>query len=132
MKKFYFALGVLPMLCALSAAAQPCVTSITSPDNDTVCTGSTVTLQGSTIGAISTLSTTMSAGNNHRGNMFDITATNPVIITSFDAHPMGNTTSKFITARRRMQALKLLLQDGSSSVPQQSLHSRSVHQHPFR
>jgi hypothetical protein len=32
------------------------------------------------------------AGNNHRGNMFDIVATNTVTILSFDASPMGNTT----------------------------------------
>jgi len=35
---------------------------------------------------------TLVAGNNHRGNMFDIRALNTVTITSFDAHPMGNTT----------------------------------------
>ena len=38
------------------------------------------------------LSTTFAAGNNHRGNMFDIAALNTVTITSFDAHPQANTT----------------------------------------
>ncbi|NVB82785.1 MAG: hypothetical protein HOV81_30690, partial [Kofleriaceae bacterium] len=38
------------------------------------------------------LASTMSAGNNHRGNMFDVTAVNTIVITGFDAHPMGNTT----------------------------------------
>lgn len=38
------------------------------------------------------LNTTLSGGNNHRGNMFDLVAINTLTITSFDAHPMGNTT----------------------------------------
>jgi hypothetical protein len=92
MNKLYFTLCAFPLLFTLNASAQQCTTSITTPDNDTVCTGSTVTLTGSTIGTISTLNSTMTAGNNHRGNMFDISATNTVIITSFDAHPMANTT----------------------------------------
>lgn len=39
-----------------------------------------------------TLMASNTAGNNHRGNMFDLVATNTVTITAFDASPMGNTT----------------------------------------
>lgn len=39
-----------------------------------------------------TLQASSAAGNNHRGNMFDLVATNTVTITAFDASPMGNTT----------------------------------------
>ncbi len=38
-----------------------------------------------------TLSTTFAAGNNHRGNMFDLVAINQVTIQSFDVHPQGDT-----------------------------------------
>ena len=37
------------------------------------------------------LSTTFSAGNNHRGNMFDVVANQPIVITRFDVSPMGTT-----------------------------------------
>ncbi|RYY65070.1 MAG: DUF2341 domain-containing protein, partial [Chitinophagaceae bacterium] len=42
--------------------------------------------------ATNALTATFGAGNNHRGNMFNVQAINPLTITSFDAHPMGNTT----------------------------------------
>lgn len=38
-----------------------------------------------------TLTTTYGAGNNHRGNMFDVTANQAIAITQFDMSPMGNT-----------------------------------------
>lgn len=46
-----------------------------------------------TVGSTSTiLQSTFAAGNNHRGNMFDITAISTVMIESFDSHPMANTS----------------------------------------
>ena len=38
-----------------------------------------------------TLTTTYNAGNNHRGNMFDVMAHQAIAITQFDMSPMGNT-----------------------------------------
>lgn len=60
----------------------------------TVCAGDNVTLTATATPPVnaSALTTTLAGGNNHRGNMFDIYATNTVTISSFDAHPMGNTT----------------------------------------
>lgn len=55
-----------------------------------ICQGDTVTMQAS--GPITQLQTTLAAGNNHRGNMFKITALNDIIINGFSAHPLGNTT----------------------------------------
>ncbi|MDH4472887.1 MAG: PKD domain-containing protein [Fluviicola sp.] len=66
-----------------------CTYQISASDT-TLCAGDSIVL--STTGAQQALTTTLGAGNNHRGNMFDIVATNTVTITGFDAHPMGNTT----------------------------------------
>ena len=57
-----------------------------------VCEGDEPTYTAQILGPSSTLNTTTASGNNHRGNMFDIVATNAVTITSFDVSPMGNTT----------------------------------------
>lgn len=68
-----------------------CTLSISATDS-VICTGDTPVLIAKTIGAGLMLDASQNAGNNHRGNMFDIVATNSVIITSFDASPMQNTT----------------------------------------
>ena len=70
--------------------AQPC--SVTIAGNNAACPGAQTTLTATTIGPDNQIMASNSAGNNHRGNMFDIVATNTVTITSFDASPMGNTT----------------------------------------
>jgi hypothetical protein len=61
---------------------------ITSTSN-VICNGDDVTL---TAPSTNILTSTLGGGNNHRGNMFEVVATNDIIINSFDAHPMGNTT----------------------------------------
>lgn len=66
-----------------------CVFTLTASDT-VVCPGDNVTL--SAAGPIQNLLSTLAGGNNHRGNMFSITAINDVIISGFDAHPMDNTT----------------------------------------
>ena len=38
------------------------------------------------------LNASNTAGNNHRGNMFDVEANTPIAITQLDVSPMGNTT----------------------------------------
>jgi hypothetical protein len=58
----------------------------------TVCVGAQPTFTASLIGPVNSLMASNTAGNNHRGNMFDIVATNAITITSFDVSPMGNTT----------------------------------------
>lgn len=68
-----------------------CTVSISTTD-PYVCAGENVILATTSVGPQINLSASVSAGNNHRGNMFDIVATNSVTITSFDASPMGNTT----------------------------------------
>lgn len=68
-----------------------CTVSISSTDT-IICVGDTPVLTATTIGEGHTLEAADFAGNNHRGNMFDIVATNSVVITSFDASPMQNTT----------------------------------------
>ncbi len=68
-----------------------CTVSISSTDS-LICVGDTPVLVATTIGEGHNLGAANFAGNNHRGNMFDIVATNSVVITSFDASPMGNTT----------------------------------------
>ncbi len=45
----------------------------------------------------SALSTTAASGNNQRGNMFTIIAKEHVVIRSFDAYPMSNTTIEIYT-----------------------------------
>jgi hypothetical protein len=49
-------------------------------------------IQGFTdLGASQNLVTTYAGGNNHRGNMFNVTSNDDVVITGFDISPMGNT-----------------------------------------
>lgn len=57
-----------------------------------VCHGTQLTLNAHASGPGQTLQASNTAGNNHRGAMFDIVATNAVEILSFDVSPMGNTT----------------------------------------
>lgn len=65
--------------------------SFTFAATDTaICPGDSVTITA--LPPPTTLGTTLAAGNNHRGNMFDLVALNTITITGFDAHPMGNTT----------------------------------------
>lgn len=91
MRKIYLAILALTLFASANLIAQ-CTLSIGNSANDTVCAGQPVTLTANAVGPINALTTTMAAGNNHRGNMFTISALNQVTITSFDAHPMGNTT----------------------------------------
>ena len=73
------------------AYAQPCTAVITTSDA-LICSGDSITLNALANGPDNQLDASNAAGNNHRGNMFDIVATNAVTILSFDAFPMGNTT----------------------------------------
>ena len=57
-----------------------------------VCKGEHQTLIADVIGPKISLDACTASGNNHRGNMFNIIATNDVRIISFDVSPMGNTT----------------------------------------
>ena len=75
-------LGIFALCGIMNAQGQITVS------NTTICEGDSVTLSVGT----NQLATTFAAGNNHRGNMFDIVALNEVTITSFDAHPQANTT----------------------------------------
>lgn len=68
-----------------------CTVSISAADS-LICVGDTAALTAMTIGEGHQLDASNTAGNNHRGNMFDIVATNAVTIIGFDASPMGNTT----------------------------------------
>lgn len=75
------------------------ITSITNAQCTTtifgdtlVCNADQIILSAHATGPGQTLQASSLAGNNHRGNMFDIIATNAVEILSFDASPMGNTT----------------------------------------
>lgn len=90
MKKIYAVTAGAFVLFGIHASAQ-CTLNI-SATSDTVCAGQSTTLTANATGPGSALTTTFAAGNNHRGNMFDVTAVNTVTITSFDAHPMSNTT----------------------------------------
>lgn len=90
MKKIYSLFAGASLLFSVNASAQ-CSVSI-SPSSDTVCAGQTVGLSTTVLGPGSAVTSTFAGGNNHRGNMFTIHALNTVTITSFDAHPMGNTT----------------------------------------
>jgi hypothetical protein len=92
MKKFYTLTGAI-FVFAVAASAQ-CTLAISASTNDTICSGQTTQLTANiTVPTnASNLTTTLAGGNNHRGNMFDLFATNTLTITSFDAHPMANTT----------------------------------------
>lgn len=73
------------------AYAQPCAAVLSASDS-LICSGDNITLNAFANGPGVQLMASNTAGNNHRGNMFDIVATNTVTILSFDASPMGNTT----------------------------------------
>jgi len=90
MRKFYI-LFLLPFLATIDSFSQACSVHISATDT-LVCTGDEITLTATAYGPGSTLMASNTAGNNHRGNMFDIVATNDITILSFDASPMGNTT----------------------------------------
>jgi hypothetical protein len=72
------------------AYAQPCSTVLMASDS-LICSGDNITLNAFANGPGVQLMGSNTAGNNQRGNMFDIVATNAVTILSFDASPMGNT-----------------------------------------
>jgi hypothetical protein len=93
MKKLYIILSVCAFVLFANTASAQCGLSIATTAS-TVCTGDNVTLSAIVTPPVTSLAltSTLAGGNNHRGNMFDIFATNTVTITSFDAHPMGNTT----------------------------------------
>jgi hypothetical protein len=80
----------ITLLYSGKISAQSC--SATILGDEFVCVGTQSTLNAQVFGPGQTLNASNTAGNNHRGNMFDITATNTVSILSFDASPMGNTT----------------------------------------
>ncbi|MBK9192044.1 MAG: T9SS type A sorting domain-containing protein [Crocinitomicaceae bacterium] len=85
---FYFAFLAISIIPGISNAQ--CTFTVTAADS-TLCQGDTTTLSVNYPGS-SGLNTTFAGGNNHRGNMFDITAINTVTITQFEGHPMSNTT----------------------------------------
>jgi hypothetical protein len=93
MKNRYLVLLSAGFLLLANAGIAQCGLSV-STTATTVCSGDNVTLIATATPPVnaSQLNSTLAGGNNHRGNMFDIFATNSVTITSFDAHPMGNTT----------------------------------------
>jgi Secretion system C-terminal sorting domain/PKD domain len=66
-----------------------CTVTVT-PQSDTLCIGDSTTLTA-VVPAGGSILTTMAAGNNHRGNMFDLTAINTVTITQFAGSPMATT-----------------------------------------
>lgn len=92
MKQICSALAGFTLLFTTHYAQAQCTVAISPSTNDTVCAGTSTTLTANSFGPSTMVTTTFAAGNNHRGNMFDITALNTVTITAFDAHPMGNTT----------------------------------------
>jgi len=75
-------------LISFNSTNAQCTISLTAIDT-VLCPGNSTTLTATP--APNVLPTTFAAGNNHRGNMFDIVAINEVMITGFDAHPMANT-----------------------------------------
>lgn len=68
-----------------------CTVSLSATDS-LVCLSDTISLTATTSGPGISMMASNLAGNNHRGNMFDIVATNAITILSFDVSPMGNTT----------------------------------------
>jgi len=68
-----------------------CTVTLNVSDS-TLCQGDTATLTALPPSSTNNITTTFAAGNNHRGNMFDIVATNQITIDSVHAHPQGNTT----------------------------------------
>ena len=55
-------------------------------------TSTTYYTQGVSLSPQKVLQTTFAGGNDHRGNMFNVTAQKDLVINSFDVSPMGNTT----------------------------------------
>lgn len=90
MKKTSALISAILIFGIINNVSGQCTVTI-SPQDPTICAGDTVNLHASVIGT-NALTTTFVGGNNHRGNMFDISATNDVVINSFDANPEGNTT----------------------------------------
>lgn len=90
MKRLHLIFLALTLL-GFKAYAQPCSAVITASDS-LICSGDNITLNAFGNGPDNQLMASNTAGNNQRGNMFDIVATNAVTILSFDASPMGNTT----------------------------------------
>jgi hypothetical protein len=75
-----------------NAQNSACTVSIRATDTVICAEATPPTLTATAYGPDVTLMASNTAGNNHRGNMFDIVATNEVTILSFDASPMGATT----------------------------------------
>jgi hypothetical protein len=92
MKKFTYSIAFLfSFLFTTHAFTQACAVNISATDS-LICSGDNTILSTTITGPDQSLMASNTAGNNHRGNMFDIVATNSVTILSFDAFPMGNTT----------------------------------------
>jgi hypothetical protein len=90
MKRLHLIFLAFTFFC-FKAYAQPC-TAVIRVSDPLICSGDSITLNAIANGPDNQLDASNTAGNNHRGNMFDIVATNAVTILSFDASPMGNTT----------------------------------------
>ncbi len=88
MKKLVLSLSVFGLFAQQSYAQC----TVTIAGDSLVCVGDLETYTATTVGPSVTLMASNTAGNNHRGNMFDIVATNDVHIISFNPSPMGNTT----------------------------------------
>lgn len=89
MKHFLILLCILLCLSAFKSFSQ-CTLSL-HPYPSGVCKGDSVTLTLDPPRYNNNLITTTAAGNNHRGNMFEITALTDIVIDSFDVYPMQNT-----------------------------------------
>jgi hypothetical protein len=93
MRSFNILAVITAMFIFSQANAQNAACTVSISATDTVlCQGEGTMLTAHTFGPDVTLMASNTAGNNHRGNMFDIVATNEVTILSFDASPMGATT----------------------------------------
>ena len=90
MKRIYTLMASAIFLFASQQNLQAQCNYTVSTADSVLCDGDSTLLYVQ--GAQNTLVTTLSSGNNHRGNMFSIVAANTVIVTGFDAHPQGNTT----------------------------------------
>lgn len=71
--------------------SQACSVVLSATDS-LICSGDSIAMNALVNGPGLQMMGSNTGGNNHRGNMFDIVATNAVTILSFDASPMGNTT----------------------------------------
>ena len=91
MKVLHLPILAFTFFIGFKAYAQPCSVVLSASDS-LICSGDGITLNALANGPSLQLMASNTAGNNHRGNMFDIVATNAVTILSFDASPMGNTT----------------------------------------